>query len=79
MQNAFRILRKFKKSIEYFKELKYLQKTHGAVKFRGIAYCEFAYIEYRVLRIIAVLAGQSRAVSRCHFMEPIPATVERNG
>ena len=54
MQNALRTLKKFKKSIKYFIESKYLQKTLGAVKFRGFAYCEFAYIEYRELRIIAV-------------------------
>ena len=47
-------IKKIQKSIKHFKELKYLQKTHEAVKFRGIAYCEFAYIEYRVLRIIPV-------------------------
>ena len=54
MLSVARTVKKFKKSIKYLKKLKHLQKTHGTVKFRGIACCEFAYIEYRVLRIIAV-------------------------
>ena len=55
MQHGFWRWLIFKKNIQYFKLLKYFLNTHRAVKFRGIAYCKFVYIEYRVLRIIAVM------------------------